>query len=526
MGALRFPPYDCLDHKQVTRFALDGQMRVLWRDVVTSPKFQYTTALLVAAAGGAAVTYVSWRAGIWWSAVLVVGLAVFLTFVLAKDKERVLFLSLVASLPLQIDFRLSDVPPRTGGVPATIVISQTDLLLVALLLVGMMNIVLGRRRLPRVTGMDLVQVVLIVVSGCSILNAQYPTLSAFELIRMVKGLILFFYVRHYVRRRQDVRDVVICLLLGVLFQGLLALVQYQAQGLLSIRVLGEGHKVETVALDGVGAFRSAGTLGSANSLARYLELLLPLALALLFARSGRLLTGLGIAAFLWGGLAMILTYSRGGWVALSLGIVLVMMNHMRRRVKWRSRVLALVFLISILGALFLTFGEQVSARLFRSSPTALRSRESLLIAAWEMIRAHPLLGIGLNNFVERLPEFDVVGISAVWMAPVHNEFVLVAAETGALGFAAFVAVMGTLVWRAWRTWMRSEGAESWLACGLLAGFVAFLAHGMIGWAYRMEVLYRLFWFLAGFLWALPKVWTRESTEHRYERPFVGQGAAR
>ncbi len=481
-----------------------------WQRVLTHHTFPQVAGLVIAAAGSLAVTYIAWRVGEWWSAFSVLGLLGGLAFLLVKNKERLLFIALALSLSWRIDYRLFPAPPHTGGMPATVVVSLMDLLLAALLLIWGMEIALGRRPMPQVNRMDLLLAVLILLSGISIFNAMYPALTAFELLRMVKGLLLFFYVRHYVWQERNVRDAVICLLVGVLVQGLLALIQQQMKGLLSIPVLGEAQEAEIVVLEGKGVFRAGGTLGAANTLARYLELLLPLALTLLLSRSGRLFRGLGGAAFVFGTIAIIMTFSRAGWVALGLGIVLVVGQNVQWRARWRSKVLALTVLISICGVLYLLFGDLVVSRLLRSSPAATKSRLALLADAWEMIKAYPVIGIGLNNFVERLPEFDVTGISRRWIAPVHNEFVLMAAETGFLGFMAFIAVMGAVVWRAWRTWRLGSGLQARLAGGLLAGFVAFLAHGMLGWAYRIDIIYQLFWFLAGILWALPAAITHQA----------------
>jgi len=474
-----------------------------WQRVLANHTLLYVAGLVVAATGSLAVTWIAWRAGEWWSAFLVFALLAGLVFFLVRNKERLLFITLVLSLSWRIDFRLFPAPPHTGGMPATVVVSLMDLLLAALLLIWAMEIGLGRQPMPRINRMDLLLAALILLSTVSILNALYPVLTAFELLRMVKGLLLFFYIRHHVRQERDLQDVVICLLIGVLAQGVLALAQQQRGGLLNLAVLGEAQEEEMVVLAGEQFFRSGGLFGSSNTLARYLELLLPLALTLFLARPGRLLTGWGIAAFALGSVAMILTFSRGGWVALGIGIVLVVLQNVRWQLRWRSRLAILGVLAVTLGLVYLLFGDLITARLFLSSPAATNSRLALLLDAWEMIKAHPLIGIGLNNFVERLPDFDVSGISSRWIAPVHNEFVLMAAETGFLGLIAFTAVMGAVVWRAWRTWRLGSGLQARLAGGLLAGFIAFFSHSLLGWAYRIDAIYQLFWFLAGFLWALP-----------------------
>ena len=77
--------------------------------------------------------------------------------------------------------------------------------------------------------------------------------------------------------------------------------------------------------------RVGGTVGSPNEASAYLSLLLPLAACLLFAgvkSSGKWLSCLVIG---FGGVAMIFTYSRGGWIALALAAILVSFVLVRTR---------------------------------------------------------------------------------------------------------------------------------------------------------------------------------------------------
>ena len=56
----------------------------------------------------------------------------------------------------------------------------------------------------------------------------------------------------------------------------------------------------------------------------------------------------------------------------------------------------------------------------------------------QMIKAHPVFGVGLNNFLVNLPEFQKTHNSVFSLQPVHNIYLLVLAETGIIGFGAFM----------------------------------------------------------------------------------------
>src|SRR5690606_7843021 len=68
--------------------------------------------------------------------------------------------------------------------------------------------------------------------------------------------------------------------------------------------------------------RVGGTVGSPNSAAAYLSLLIPFCLALATTPINRLMRLLALAAGVLGSIALILTRSRGGWIAFGIAVVL------------------------------------------------------------------------------------------------------------------------------------------------------------------------------------------------------------
>lgn len=72
-----------------------------------------------------------------------------------------------------------------------------------------------------------------------------------------------------------------------------------------------------------------------------------------------------------------------------------------------------------------------------STEEALFQRVQLIKAASLMIQTAPLQGVGLNNFIVRLPEFWPITGFTYWLQPVHNIYLLVAAETGIVGLVIF-----------------------------------------------------------------------------------------
>jgi O-antigen ligase len=78
------------------------------------------------------------------------------------------------------------------------------------------------------------------------------------------------------------------------------------------------------------------------------------------------------------------------------------------------------------------------------------------VAGLRMFQAHPILGVGAGNYSAAYQQYKVMG----WDLPLthaHNYYINVAAETGALGLLAFLAVCGAALWVAFRATRMTDG---------------------------------------------------------------------
>jgi len=76
-------------------------------------------------------------------------------------------------------------------------------------------------------------------------------------------------------------------------------------------------------------------------------------------------------------------------------------------------------------------------------------RIQLAVAAWQMFKGSPLLGVGLGNFIPRLPQFLLFQKIYFWQ-PVHNLFLLILAETGLGGLFLAVYIFKLILRKLWR----------------------------------------------------------------------------
>lgn len=137
------------------------------------------------------------------------------------------------------------------------------------------------------------------------------------------------------------------------------------------------------------------------------------------------------AAQILGSIAILLSFSRATWlIGLSAGLVLV-----RDWKKKRDIIVGLVVFLVLIGGVFYRFALPLSGQ------EAIIQRFSLAQIAIEMIKASPLAGVGLNNFIPQLPNYWQQFGMTYWLQPVHNIFLLVAAEAGLIGLVIFLWIL-------------------------------------------------------------------------------------
>ncbi|MBI3319040.1 MAG: O-antigen ligase family protein [Candidatus Omnitrophica bacterium] len=187
------------------------------------------------------------------------------------------------------------------------------------------------------------------------------------------------------------------------------------------------------------------------------------------------------------------TESLGAWIGLWVGLlVMVCLDQRIRRIG-----LVLMIASAVAGWLFL----QHTGHAYKlSSPTYAGKVDRVVMwqAAVNMVHDRPLLGHGLNTFMANYLRYWVGGEKTPRYA--HNCFLQVTAETGVLGLAAFLWLLGAMGWFWWKA-VRSvkdpRDPSRSLLLGLSAGLAAFVVQSSVDtnfYSLRQAVL---FWMLAG-----------------------------
>jgi putative inorganic carbon (HCO3(-)) transporter len=171
---------------------------------------------------------------------------------------------------------------------------------------------------------------------------------------------------------------------------------------------------------------------------------------------------------------LVLTTSRAAWIAAAAGGAIVVALAPRARLA-----LMLLCVVSVAAAVAATRAERSWLEHRVESIPSLSAnldRIAMWRGALRMVRDHPATGTGYGTFVRAWPQYhSEPGLEGKPTA--HNVFLNFAAETGVIGLAAFLAVVGTGLAAVWRRMRASHGDPG--VDGLWAGLFAAMTAVMI-----------------------------------------------
>ncbi len=417
----------------------------------------------------------------WIAVMLFVSSLIFLFgMMLISDLKRFFLGFLVMTIPLSVDINFIHVFENQAGA-ATMGIALRDIFV--LLLLGWWILDSHRRkgRIFRFTARLTVPAILY-FEACliTLLWAPRLDLASFELVQMLKVLILYFVVMNQIEDKSDVNLLVWCLVGAVAFQSFLAILQLTAGRPLGLEFFGEMQvDMET----GDQLSRVGGTLGHPNRLAMFLELLLPLCFAAFLVDKRPRWRMAAIVIFAVGLAAMIMTGSRGGWIATLGGMGLLFYFLIKRDHMKLVSVLKLVFLLFfILVIVFTIFSGQIIERITGEDHGSALSRIPMFQIAIEIIKDHPFGGLGINNYQEIMREYNNTYLGRLFSTiprPVHNMYLLITGETGFLGFAMFLWMLVALIRILLQITRSADPYYSIISIALLSGLAGYLAHGLV-----------------------------------------------
>ncbi|WP_160674177.1 O-antigen ligase family protein [Clostridium sp. C8-1-8] len=218
--------------------------------------------------------------------------------------------------------------------------------------------------------------------------------------------------------------------------------------------------------------RVKATLGHPNTLGAYLVLaIFP---AIMIAMRSK-----GLTRILYSGLSVLIvvnigmTFSRGAWIALALGAVLIAILY-----NWKF------IFVYIIPIAYLPFNPNIMARINQFGNAEMNlGRQRLWSAAGKMLKEHPIFGVGSGNFivnfkdyVKRFPELQIVEPEPI---PPHNSYIKMFAELGVVGGVLFIILCLEILRKLFSVRNKCTGLVNKFYAGFFVSVVSFLVMNFV-----------------------------------------------
>ncbi len=193
---------------------------------------------------------------------------------------------------------------------------------------------------------------------------------------------------------------------------------------------------------------------------------------------------------------LLLTLTRGAWVAAGVSFAIVLLLRARRWVP--VYLIALLLFALLIGSFGPETWRQRIASIADPRNESNYDRLSMLQAGLFMVSERPLLGIGPGMVKQRYPIYRHPTAPRFQVSHLHNSFLQIAAERGLLSLAAYLWLMAAGAGLAYRGYRRHGGAggdRADLYLGVFLALVGFNLAGLFEANWRDSEIQRLVLFL-------------------------------
>ena len=294
-----------------------------------------------------------------------------------------------------------------------------------------------------------------------------------------------------------------------------------------------------------------GSFVNHNHFAGFMELLIPIPIALVVSnaiRQSRILYALAATMMT---IAAIAALSRGGMISLAAGGLFVLIAAVyksrgdagddfydadeddtdeARRLPWAFNLAggAIIAAAIVVGTL-LVGSEPVLDRLTNNSVASSNAgaqnfdnaRGWMWRNSWTIFRANPITGVGLGAYQTAFPNYsDGDGIRQYGKEYVfdraHNDYLQILTDTGLIGGACAVWFAGALLLGIRRSLKLRNSLNSGLAIGLSAAVVSLAVHSFFDFNLQLPAIALLFLIVAAVIFNLPSLefrWRMKRPKH-------------
>ncbi len=373
-------------------------------------------------------------------------------------------------------------PVLANGFPVSI----TEVFFAPLVVVWLYRLYLDpqARRLHFPTDWAVVAALLLVFNLCSTLFvAREPFFGLSMLFLQAKMYFIMFFLANYLRDEHDLRVIGYAFAAVLILEGLVVMEQRFLGVIFTEENMARSVGIKSKIEGGGGTvFRNAGTLSHPNDMAMYINLCLPLVAFMLTLEQKLVRRLILVAAIGLGMAALISSGSRGGWIGMGVGFAGGVFFWLRKQGKNPFKGMLLMALSVLVLFTLLFFGSKTfHDRVTKGDREAAEVRIPLMEVAMEMIQTHPLQGVGLNHYTREMEPYDRTHylVASNYNEPVHNTFLLVAAETGLPAMLQLCIFVLLILKGSYRVAVHGEGIASVIGLGMLCSLLSWFIHNQV-----------------------------------------------
>jgi tetratricopeptide (TPR) repeat protein len=244
-----------------------------------------------------------------------------------------------------------------------------------------------------------------------------------------------------------------------------------------------------------------------NQMAGFIIILIPLLLSLFLATRNLYFKFILLLVIFVSFLAIVLTYSRGGWISMLASLMLFFAFSFK---KIKSHIKPLFIMLAVF--MIVTFiilkpanvgktGQSIKSEL--SSQTRSVSgnlRTTVWQNAFKILRDNPIFGVGPGAFGSSYYKYQ----SVPWLYAkyTHNHYLQYMAELGIIGFFLFASIILSALFRVFEERKRLGDETRYpLLLGVIAALFGSALHALIDVDWSRISLYSIFWILLAVLFA-------------------------
>lgn len=338
-----------------------------------------------------------------------------------------------------------------------------------------------------------------------------------SLVEYLKIAYYSILVVAFIQKPDILRKAVWALLFAGILMGTISLYQF-ATGTTSNIYWGFGQSITS---DTGTGYRVGGAVGDPNYYAMIMAVLVPIAFDRFWTAKSIWLRIFAGWALIVSVLAVLYTYSRGGFVAMSVGVLIIAIRY---KLRLLPALVGLCFVLVIYQFLPANYTDRLSTLLYflpqstkqQLVDRSIRSRTSENLVAWEMFKQHPITGVGMHNYEDMYYVYARplgIDMSGGSHQP-HSLYLQILAERGMLGLVTFAIIL----FITFRNLRRSEKYFLQKNYSDLAGITGAITTGLMIYLLASTFLHdsfiRYFWILIGIAWSIPPLINDEESEHK------------